>query len=106
MKEHPTCPAKPLKESLAEPTSLQPSASCCCRFTLHPQPLALDYDEFEKLLLGLAHLLAWARKKGDAFEEFLGELLDNVYKRAGVLLELPPEEGEASSKGKEQLRHV
>jgi hypothetical protein len=60
---------------------------------LHPRPLGLDYDQFERLLLGYARLLAWARKRGDAFEEFLGELLDGVFKKAGVLLELPNEEG-------------
>jgi hypothetical protein len=59
---------------------------------LHPWPLALDYDEMERLLLGTAHVLAWARKMrtaGGGFEEFLGELLDAVYKRSGVLIDAP-----------------
>lgn len=57
------------------------------RFVLQPQPLALDYDEFEKLLLGLAVLQARLRKRADVCDEVLGELLDFVYKKAGVLLE-------------------
>lgn len=57
------------------------------RFVLQPQPLSLEYDEFEKLLLGLALLQARLRKRVDAFDEVLGELLDFVYKKAGVLLE-------------------
>jgi type VI protein secretion system component VasA len=59
-----------------------------CRFELHAQPLALDYDEFERLLLGLALLQARVRKRVDAFDDVLGELLDSVYKKAGVLLGL------------------
>lgn len=59
------------------------------RFTLHPWPLALDYSEMERLLLGAAHLLALARKRktaGGGFDEALGEFLDLVYRRAGVLV--------------------
>uniref|UniRef100_A0A383WE37 Uncharacterized protein n=1 Tax=Tetradesmus obliquus TaxID=3088 RepID=A0A383WE37_TETOB len=58
------------------------------KFEQHAQPLALDYDEFERLLLGLALLQARVRKRVDAFDEVLGELLDSVYKKAGVLLGL------------------
>jgi hypothetical protein len=58
------------------------------RFELHAQPLALDYDEFERLLLGLALLQARVRKRVYAFDDVLGELLDSVYKKAGVLLVL------------------
>jgi type VI protein secretion system component VasA len=54
----------------------------------HAQPLALDYVEFERLLLGLALLQARVRKRVDAFDEVLGELLDSMYKKAGVLLGL------------------
>ncbi|EFJ42408.1 hypothetical protein VOLCADRAFT_97483 [Volvox carteri f. nagariensis] len=71
-------------------------------FVLHPQPLEYDYDQFERLLLGAAWTTFNNRKKaapggggggggggadaGGGFEEFLGETLDNVYKRAGVLV--------------------
>ena len=58
-----------------------------CRFVLQAQPLSLEYDEFEKLLLGLALLQARLRKRVDAYDEVLGELLDVIYKKAGVLLE-------------------
>jgi len=50
----------------------------------------------ERLLLGTAHMLAWARKKrtaGGGLEEFLGEFLDSVYKRSGVLIDAPPAGG-------------
>ncbi|KAF6247868.1 hypothetical protein COO60DRAFT_1707360 [Scenedesmus sp. NREL 46B-D3] len=53
------------------------------KFELQEQPLALDYAEFERLLLGLALLQARVRKRLDAFDEVLGELLDSVYKKAG-----------------------
>ncbi len=47
----------------------------------------------ERLLLGTAHMLALARKRrtaGGGIEEFLGEFLDTVYKRSGVLVDAPP----------------
>eukprot|EP00775_Hariotina_reticulata_P001473 gene1473-1815_t len=59
------------------------------RFVVQPQPLALDYDEFEKLLLCLALLQARMRKRTEAFDEVLGELLDMVYKKSGVLPSAP-----------------
>lgn len=63
---------------------------CMClasRFVLHSQPLALGYDEFEKLLLGIATLQARLRKRSDVDEQ-LGELLDLVYRKSGVLVSL------------------
>lgn len=65
-----------------------PLGALTCRFALQLQPLTLDYAEFEKLLLGLALLQARVRKRVDAFDEVLGELLDNVYKKSGVLVGL------------------
>ena len=54
------------------------------------QPLALSYDEFEKLLLGLSALQACVRKRpADAVDMVLGELLDTIYKKSGVLVALP-----------------
>eukprot|EP00967_Tisochrysis_lutea_P138447 scaffold249913_cov16-Tisochrysis_lutea.AAC.1 len=38
-------------------------------FVLHPQPLSYNYDEFERLLLGIAHHIYITKKKGEAFEE-------------------------------------
>ncbi|KAF5840410.1 hypothetical protein DUNSADRAFT_16787 [Dunaliella salina] len=63
-------------------------------FVLHPQPLSYNYDEFERLLLGIAHHIYVTKKKGEAFEEFLGETLDSIYKKANVLVEMPPKEGQ------------
>lgn len=63
------------------------------RFKLHPQPLEYDYAEFERLLLGMAWHVYQVKKKGDVvFEEFLGEMLDSVFKKSGVLAELPKDE--------------
>lgn len=63
------------------------------KFKLHPQPLEYDYNEFEKLLLGIAWHVYQIKKKGDVtFEEFLGEMLDSIFKRAGVLVEAEQEE--------------
>lgn len=59
-----------------------------CRFALHTQPLTLDYDEFEKMLVGIAILQARLRKRSEVDEQ-LGELLDVVYRRSGVLLGMP-----------------
>jgi hypothetical protein len=60
----------------------------CDRFTLHSQPLALNYDEFEKALLGIAVVMARIRKRADAVDEVLGGLLDSVYQKSGVLVGL------------------
>lgn len=53
-------------------------------FELHNTRMLLDYDEFEKLLLGIAYQTASSRKKLDVFEEFLGETLDSVFRKANV----------------------
>ncbi len=45
----------------------------------------MGYDEFEKLLLGIATLQARLRKRNDVDEQ-LGELLDLVYRKSGVLV--------------------
>lgn len=61
------------------------------RFVLHGQPLALDYDQFDKLLLGLAVLQTRIRKRSaaDGVELTLGETLNALYRKSGVLLSLP-----------------
>jgi hypothetical protein len=48
----------------------------------------LVYDEFEKMLVGIAILQARLRKRSEVDEQ-LGELLDVVYRRSGVLLGMP-----------------
>lgn len=60
------------------------------KFVLHPEPLEYDYDEFEKLLLGMSFQMFMVKKKMDDanFNEFLGETLDTVFKKAGVLVEI------------------
>lgn len=84
--------------------SMSKRGFCRCfspsRFVLHPMPLSLDYDEMERLLLGTAHVLAWARKKrtaGGGFEEFLGEFLDAIYKKSGVLIDVPGQQQQAAA---------
>mmetsp|Transcript_22905 Transcript_22905/g.58437 ORF Transcript_22905/g.58437 Transcript_22905/m.58437 type:complete len:440 (-) Transcript_22905:427-1746(-) len=57
-------------------------------FALHPQPLEYNYNDFERLLLGIAWHIYVTKKKGEAFEEFLGETLDGIFKKAGVLVEV------------------
>lgn len=57
-------------------------------FALHPQPLELNYVEFERLLLGMAYHIFVTKKKAGAFEEYLGEMLDSIFKKAGVLVEV------------------
>lgn len=39
------------------------------KFVLHPQPLEYNYNEFERLLLGIAWHVYVTKKKGEAFEE-------------------------------------
>lgn len=62
---------------------------------LHHQPIVLDYDEFELLLLGIATLQARLRKRNNEVQQQLGELLDTVFTKSGVLLTLqaPPAAG-------------
>eukprot|EP00951_Prasinocladus_malaysianus_P002428 scaffold17182_cov31-Prasinocladus_malaysianus.AAC.1 len=64
------------------------------QFTLHPTPLDINYNEFERLVLGISHHLYLAKTRYDPFEEFLGETMDHIFKKAGVLLELPDVEGD------------
>ncbi|KAL6756834.1 hypothetical protein V8C86DRAFT_2641855 [Haematococcus lacustris] len=61
------------------------------RFVLHPHPLEYNYSEFERMLLGIAHHIYVTKKKTEAFEEFLGETLDSIFKKAGVLMEVGKE---------------
>lgn len=59
------------------------------QYNLQPMPLACNYDEFERLLLGISWLTYTLRKKHDPFEDFLAEMLELVYRKAGVLVAAP-----------------
>ncbi|GMH35101.1 hypothetical protein BSKO_02969 [Bryopsis sp. KO-2023] len=61
-------------------------------FILQPQPIELNYNEFEKLILCIAYHMYTMKKRHDPFEGFLGETLDSIYKRGGVLVEVSNEE--------------
>ena len=43
--------------------------------------------------------MAWhiyvTKKRGEAFEEYLGEMLDNIFKKAGILLEVAKDKHDA-----------
>jgi len=59
------------------------------KMQLQKQPMEVNYDEFERLLLGLAYKMYTAEDGHDEpFEEYLGEILDEVYKKSGVLVEI------------------
>ena len=68
----------------AKQPSLEPD-----HFTLHPDPLDINYAEFERLILAISYHLYLAKTRYDPFEEYLGETMDNIFKKAGVLLEVP-----------------
>jgi len=58
-------------------------------FVLHPQPLSYNYNEFERLLLGIAHHIYVTKKKGEAFEEVSYRLRQTIQKgSAGVWLQV------------------
>lgn len=55
-------------------------------FTLHSEPLSLNYDEFERLMFAASWHMCQTHKKKDQFVVFLSETLSDVYKKAGVLV--------------------
>ena len=82
-------PLTPLPSCLLLQTNTEPE-----NFTLHPQPLEYNYDEFQRLLLGIGyHVYVTKQKnvKDTPFEEFLGETLDVIFKKAGVLVDMQKE---------------
>jgi hypothetical protein len=83
----PNYPLPPCTQELAL-AAIYALQGCCEpeQFVLQPLQLELGYDHFERLLLGMSCLMYTAKKKYEVFEEFLGEIMDSVYKRAGVLL--------------------
>jgi hypothetical protein len=68
----------------AKQTSIEPE-----HFVLHPTPLDINYAEFERLILAISYHLYLTKTRYDPFEEYLGETMDNIFKKAGVLLEVP-----------------
>jgi hypothetical protein len=74
--------------ALAVVHAKQPSTNDPGRFVPVSNPLELDAAELEGLLAGLAALCARSRKRVDV-ASVLGEMLDEAYRRAGVLLALP-----------------
>lgn len=57
-------------------------------FMLHPEPTSLNFEEFERLLFGIAYHMCLMQKKREQFGTFLTETLDEIYKKAGVLVEI------------------
>jgi|AntAceMinimDraft_5_1070358.scaffolds.fasta_scaffold30759_1 hypothetical protein len=69
------------------------------QYVLHNSPYELNYDEFERMLAALAFLMFSKPGGGpdggdreEPFVEFLGEFLDDVFRKSGVLLEVKSDE--------------
>ena len=59
-------------------------------YSLLQQPLTLGYDEFETVLLDCALHMAEGRRKGaGGFDEYLGTVMDRVFRTSGVLVDMP-----------------
>lgn len=57
-------------------------------FELLRQPLVVNYDEFEGMLLGIAfHMFENSKKSTTTFEEFLGSVMDRIFRTCGVLVD-------------------
>ena len=48
---------------------------------------ALVCSDFERLIVAMTHYLHQVRKRKEPLEEYLGEIMDFVYRKAGVLQE-------------------
>ena len=44
-------------------------------------------SDFERLIIAMTHYLHQVRKRKEPLEEYLGEIMDFVYRKAGVLQE-------------------
>ena len=44
-------------------------------------------SDFERLIVAMTHYLHQVRKRKEPLEEYLGEIMDFVYRKAGVLQE-------------------
>ena len=77
----------------------QPDTSDVTQYTVHNAPYELNYDEFERFLVALAfHMYNQpgagpdGGEREEPFVEFLGEFLDDIFRKSGVLLELADNE--------------
>lgn len=61
-------------------------------FQLKQQPITLNYDEFEAVILYLAYHMYTANKRNEPFEEYLGEFMDRVFRTSGVLVDFPQQD--------------
>eukprot|EP00210_Caulerpa_lentillifera_P003279 g3130.t1 len=55
-------------------------------FVLHPEPVSLNCEEFERLLFVISYHMCLMQKKKEQFGTFLTETLDEIYRKAGVLV--------------------
>jgi hypothetical protein len=61
-------------------------------YRLLQQPIVLNYDEFETMILSIAlHMYHGNEKAGSSFDEFLGTFMDRVFRTSGVLVDAAPE---------------
>lgn len=66
----------------------------CCRssevetYQLMPQPMTVQYDEFEALMVAMALHMYAMQKRTEPLEEFLGETVDGIFRASGILVDL------------------
>ena len=73
----------------------QPDTADVTQYGVHNAPYELNYDEFERFLTALAfHMYSVpgsgpeGGKREEPFVEYLGEFLDDIFRKSGVLLEM------------------
>lgn len=54
-------------------------------YALQDEPLRLNCLQFENLLAAISFFLYALHKRRDHLEDFLGEFLDDIYRKTGVL---------------------
>lgn len=54
-------------------------------------------SDFERLIVAMTHYLHQVRKRKEPLEEYLGEIMDFVYRKAGVLQEAGQREDDGGS---------
>ena len=64
-------------EHLLSPLCISTQTECFCFLR----------SDFERFLIATTHFLHQARKRKEPLEEYLGEVMDFVYRKAGVLQE-------------------
>jgi hypothetical protein len=63
----------------------QSSAASFSDYAFQEEPLRLDCVQFENLLAAISFFLYTLHKRRDHLEDFLGEFLDDIYRKTGVL---------------------